>query len=88
MRRALWRTFAGTRFSWRAWKPAQPSRSAWAEVNLRRLLARFWLSPELELSEEEEGGRVAEEGGEESWDWVCWQMTLWEGQWFFWQSCD
>ena len=84
MRRAFWRTLAGTRLSWRAWKPAHPSRSACAEVNLRRVLAREALS-----WEEAEGGRVEEAGGEEeSWDAVCWQMGLCEGQWFFWQSCE
>lgn len=78
-RRAFWRTLAGMRLSWRAWKPAQPRREEWAEVNLRRFFARFSSGY---------AGPVERCLAPESCAAVCWQMGLCEGQCDFWHCCD
>lgn len=79
MRRADCRTLEGTRLSWRAWKPAQPRRVVCWEVKRRRSLAMF------------SSGYSALMGCclvEATWDMVCWQMALCDGQCFFWHSGD
>ena len=71
MSSALCLTLLGMRLSWSAWKPAQVSSASCALVNLRRFFATF---------SEGDGAALA-------WDlsapWVCWQMGLCAGQWFF-----
>ncbi len=76
MSNALCRTLEGMRLSWSAWNPAQLSRFACAEVNLRRPFTTSSLIPDPMYC------CLADT----VWLTVCWQMGLCDDQCSFWHS--